>query len=82
VWLQDGGSKVYKFAIDNKKGSWADVNAEGSLVYTVTWKKLTGTLTFARKNGTVTIQTSFLKDGKNSMPFTFTVSGVRKVQSL
>ena len=78
IWIQHGGQFVLEFKIQATKGTWVDVNSDGLFQYRTSLDGKVGTLTFERKNGSVSIGMNFEDDGRNQFPFVFNVSAVNK----
>jgi hypothetical protein len=50
-WVQKNGKLVYTFSVSKVEGTWADVNADGSITYTIKLNEMTGTLSISRSAG-------------------------------
>lgn len=75
-WIQKNGSMVYDFTVTGKTGSWTDLNADGEITFHVTLRDKTGTIRFARQQGRITIEPNIIKEGRNMLPYVFTVSTI------
>lgn len=75
-WIQKSGSMVYDFTVTGKTGSWTDINADGEITFNVTLRDKSGTIRFARQQGRITIEPNILKEGRNMLPYVFTVSTI------
>lgn len=75
-WIQKGGALVYEFTITDKTGDWPDVSKDGKVIYSVSFKGNPGTIKFERNQGEVTIVTNVSFEGKNILPYTFTVNSI------
>lgn len=75
-WIQKSGSMVYDFTITGKTGSWTDINADGEITFNVTLRDKSGTIRFARQQGRITIEPNIIKEGRNMLPYVFTVSTI------
>jgi hypothetical protein len=75
-WVQKSGSMVYDFTVTGKTGSWTDLNADGEITFHVTLRDKSGTIRFARQQGRITIEPNILKEGRNMLPYVFTVSTI------
>lgn len=75
-WIQKNGSMVYDFTVTGKTGSWTDLNADGEITFNVTLRDKSGTIRFARQQGRITIEPNILKEGRNMLPYVFTVSTI------
>jgi hypothetical protein len=55
AWVQDEGAFTTDITVEQVQGSWTDVGANGQVVYSVTTDGLTGTITFKRADGELSI---------------------------
>ena len=79
TWLQKNGARVYEFEITGTDGSWPDVTGDGEFTCNVLFRGNSGTIKFSRKQGVTTIETNILVDGKNILPYTFTVGTISEL---
>lgn len=75
-WIQKNGAFVYDFTVTGHTGSWTDASADGEITFNVTFRGQSGTIRFARQQGTVTIEPNILNNGNNMLTYTFNVSTV------
>jgi hypothetical protein len=75
-WIQKNGSVIYDFQVTGKAGSWSDVNSDGEITFNVIFREHSGTIRFARQQGSITIEPNILKSGSNMLPYNFSVSTV------
>ena len=77
-WSQNNGESVSNYTITSPNGQWADVTADGTMAFNVQNGdgNITGTLTFARSNGAITVHLRLLVKGKLDQDYVFTVSSI------
>lgn len=78
-WVQKGGAKVYEFDVIERTGSWHNSDADGELIYSVTFRGNAGTIKFSRKQSVITIDTHVPVNGKNILPYVFQVNSISQL---
>lgn len=75
-WNQKQGTKIYSYTIVSSQSSWPDQSQNGSIQYKVDYKGSPGTITVGRKDTGLFIEMEFIKDGVNTVPFTFIIDRI------
>jgi len=75
-WLQKGGAIVYNFDVTQKSGNWKDSKKDGELLFAVMFRGHAGKIKFSRRQGQVKIETNIPIEGKNTLPFVFTIDSI------
>ncbi len=75
-WNQKGGALVYNFEVTQKVGNWKDTKQNGELVFSVLFRGYAGKIKFSRKQGQIKIETDIPIEGKNTLPFVFTIASI------
>jgi len=79
TWIQKGGSVVYNFEVTQKAGNWRDSKQDGELVFSVLFRGHAGKIKFSRKEGRITIEPHIPIEGKNTLPFVFTIVSITAI---
>jgi hypothetical protein len=79
TWIQKNGARVYEFEITGTDGSWPDVTGDGEFTCNILFRGNSGTIKFSRRQGVTTIETNIQVDGKNILPYTFTVIAISEL---
>ncbi len=75
-WIQKNGARIYEFEVREITGSWQDTSKDGEITYQVSFRGNSGTIKFSRKRGRTTINTNIPLEGKNILPYTFSVNSI------
>lgn len=78
-WIQKGGALVYEFDINSISNGWDDVSKDGEVIVDVSFRGNKGSIKFSRKQGQTSIETDIRIDGKNILPFTFTINAISEL---
>jgi hypothetical protein len=81
-WSQVSGEVVSNYTITSSSGQWVDLTTDGTIAFNVQNVSgyVTGTLTFARSSGVVTVHLQLLVKGKLNQDYMFTVSSINAGQ--
>jgi hypothetical protein len=73
-WIQKAGARITEFEISGKTNTWTDIQVTGEVIYKITSDGNVGSLRFYRTGGQLFVETILLVNGKNTLPFKFTVN--------
>ena len=76
AWKQKNGAYNTSFAVTQLTGTWANVQADGQVVYDITLDGETGTLTFARNATGIFITLDLSQAGGSRLKHRYTVGQV------
>jgi hypothetical protein len=77
-WSQVNGEIVSNYTITSSTGQWADLTSDGTTAFNVqnATGNITGTLSFARSSGVITVHLQLLVKGKLDQDYVFAVSSI------
>ena len=76
MWLQNNETFQTEFKIEAMRGTWADVNKDGSIVYSISTDGLEGSLTFKHLGNSITITLDLEQESGNNLRHKYTVSSI------
>lgn len=79
-WSQAGGSRVSHFTVSSVSGQWSNIALDGQAVYNIQDGNVTGTITFARSAGQVSVHLNLFVNGKQDLNYLFLVSSTSTAQ--
>ncbi|HEY9047598.1 MAG TPA: hypothetical protein VIN08_16945 [Ohtaekwangia sp.] len=75
-WVQSGRS--YHYTVTSTSGTWTSVTEDGEVTYQVSaGSALTGSFTFSRSGGSITIHLKTRTDGVTDLDLLFSISDVQ-----
>jgi hypothetical protein len=74
--IQKNGARIYEFEVREITGSWQDTSKDGEITYQDSFRGNSRTIKFSRKKGQATIKTNIPLEGKNILPYTFSVNSI------
>lgn len=78
-WNQANGKKTTSFSVSATSGQWADVSKDGQFTYQVqdtSAPSITGTLTFSRSGGKLTVRLQLSVNDKPDQDYLFSIDSV------
>jgi hypothetical protein len=77
-WIQDNGNSVLEWKVTSTKGSWPNVDSNGSFKYKISGNQLTGDLTLS-KEGAGWIIELIVTGGTSDIRLRYSISSISKL---
>ena len=75
-WLQNNGSYVTAFTINEVQGRWFDLKADGKVIFSVSYLGRNGQLVIERTGGSARVGLRIMEGDRNLLPLSFSINSV------